>query len=81
MNGGTFQILQPSGLFAADGRVEIASGTKVEVDLADVIALRSTPEYVASRTSVTFRDVMSPGITVVATQDGQPVVIHRYVRP
>jgi len=80
-NAGTYQLLEPSGLFIADGRSEIAAGTNVLVDLSDSVAARNTPMYPGSRTTVAFEDLASPGRVVVATPDGRPIVVHRYVTP
>jgi hypothetical protein len=79
-NAGTFQILEPSGLFHADSRSQIASGLlKVESRIG--LGLNVSGSYAVSRTTVAFETVTSPGDVIVATPDDRPVVIHRVVSP
>jgi hypothetical protein len=81
-NAGTFQILMPSGLFAADSRIALPALTRLQV-LApnDAVGNDVTATYQSSRNSVAFMEIASEGTIVVRSPAGDAVVVHRAVVP
>jgi hypothetical protein len=82
-NAGTYQVLQPAGLFTASAREQIPN--KQVLSVADptgavVLHLPSSP-YPSKPNTVRFLDVSSDGSTVIADPSGKPVVVLRVVVP
>jgi hypothetical protein len=78
-NAGTFQLLEPSGLFEAESRSVVPNGTRLRVDVATAIGTRVSSVYEAVQASLAFEGVTTPGAIVASTPDGRPVVIHRVI--
>jgi hypothetical protein len=75
-NRGTFQVLEPAGLFTATGR-ESTRGTLQIVEFGDSVATQVTPMYQSQPTTVRFTGVAEAGGVVVQDAAGEAVVVHR----
>lgn len=75
---GTFQVLEPGGMFSASGRAPV-SGIMSVAALGDAVALGASGSYMSMPSTVYFEDVDTPGTTVVEDPDGNPVIVHRVV--
>lgn len=78
-NAGTFQILEPSGLFSAESRDSIGAPNLKIAAPGDSVAIHVTTDYSSRRTTVRFLGVSSEGAVVVKTAADDAVVVHRVV--
>ena len=80
-NGGTHQLLEPAGLFGAEGREEVGGGALTVLNPGVGVAARATRNYSAADVTVRFLGHDGTGQVVVEDAQGEPVVIHRVVAP
>ncbi len=80
-NQGTYQVLEPAGLFTASAREKIDPQQVTVVSPADGEGIGITTNYRAEPVSVHFLDVLSQGTVVVKDGDGEAVVYHRIIVP
>jgi hypothetical protein len=81
-NAGTYQILSPSGLFAAGARAAVASSARLSVvEPGNTVGSATVSPYQSSRNTVAFRAIESEGTVIVQTPDGDAVVVHRVIVP
>jgi hypothetical protein len=80
-NAGTFQLLEPSGLFEADGRMGLMTPVRLNVELPIGVASGGTSTYFGSQGTVSFQNVTSDGFVNVRSPAGDPVVIQRIISP
>jgi hypothetical protein len=81
-NAGTFQILMPSGLFAAESRIALAASSNLRVQAPnDTVGNGVTATYRSSRNTVAFMEIASEGTVVVTSLAGDAVVVHRAIVP
>ena len=78
-NGGTYQVLAPSGLFTATARTSITGQTVSVVAPADAVASGVSLQYVAPSISVSF--TTAEATQVVRATSGEPVVVHVPIFP
>lgn len=80
-NDGTYQLLEPAGLFSADAREQVSSNRLEVVSPGVGVAARATRNYTAADVTVRFLGDAIPGAAIVIDEDGEPVVVHRVVSP
>jgi hypothetical protein len=80
-NHGTYQVLQPAGLFSTTGREAISRQRLDVVAPGDSVAAKAITHYTGEPITVHFLDVPSDGTVVVQDSDGKPVVFHRVIAP
>jgi hypothetical protein len=80
-NTGTYQVLEPAGLFTATGRESIPRQTLTVKTPGFDIAAKAPSSYRSSGGSVHFLGAESDALVVVEDGQGQPVVLHRAVSP
>lgn len=76
-HGGTSQLLEPSGLFSASGRVEVTGETLSLADPGDSVAVSVPLNYLAERSSFALD---TAELSVVTEAPEGAVVVHRVVR-
>jgi hypothetical protein len=80
-NTGTFKILEPAMIFAADSREAVPS-QQLKVETPGLgVAVRVPDRYMSAAETVHFNTVTSPGASVVVDQDGKPVIVQRVIVP
>jgi hypothetical protein len=80
-NTGTFKILAPAMIFAADSREAIPS-QQLNVETPGLgVAVRVPDRYMSAAETVHFNTVTSPGASVVVDQDSKPVIVQRVIVP
>jgi Stigma-specific protein, Stig1 len=78
-NDGTYRILEPAQIFAADSRSAVTS-QQLRVQMPGLgVALRAPDRYMSALDSVHFIGVKTPGAFVVLDRDNLPVVVQRVI--
>jgi hypothetical protein len=80
-NAGTYQILEPAMIFAAESRESVVS-QQLKVQTPGLgVAVRVPDRYMSGIETVHFKGVSTPGASVVVDQDGLPVIVQRVIVP
>lgn len=77
-NEGTYQLLEPAGLFTATGAVSVPPSSLEVTSLGQALAIGLPEMYGAEQSTVRFE---TSDETVIVRHASGPVVIHRIVRP
>jgi hypothetical protein len=80
-NDGTFRMLEPSQIFAADSRETVLSQQLTVQTPGLGVAVRVPDRYMSASDTVHFTGMSTPGSAVVVDKDGKPVIVQRVIVP